>query len=716
MNRRTVISFALVFGLPIVLIVSCQDPPSVDRALTLRVQATVTTLAGGTVGGAIRQPWGLTVHPINGDVYFTDAAEHTIKRIPNGTSAVMTVAGNANTPGFLDGIGTVARFNYPRGVAVDATGTYLYIAEAYANCIRRLHTVTGQVTLLTGIRQAGMTDGGPGASWTTAPGTGVGQLSAPWDIAWDATTNTLVVTDSGTKRLRRVTTAGAVTTLTTFAATPRGLTVDTAGQIYVAVPTEGRVYKVQPDGTKTAVANVVDAWDVAVDVAGSLFVTSQGTHNLFWKGTGGLSILAGSGAPALTNAASLTQASDAAFNQPGSLAIAGGNTLYVAEPGNYAIRKLVMNGVVPTPSPSPSIPGLGGATPTPAPTPISTPTPTPIPTPTPEPTPTAMPTPTPEPTPTFDPLATIEAVAVPSPHACGINNGMIMPPPALINWNYMSGVTVVGNQVILTDGGNCVFTAVNLDTMAISTVAGMVGNCGYSGDLGLATMARLNGPTGKIAGGEYFCDTGNHRIRRVDRSTGIITTVAGNGGAGWSLALFADCLNQPNDLQAVGTTLYVADTGNHRVLKTTGGTFTVFATVMSPTSLTSDGTYLYVGEQGGTVRRYILANGAPAGTYSTGLGVRSLTVTSGGDLYVSTQSAVYKVRTATGVASIFYNGNTMTSDPLMWNWALYFSNVMCTSLRQFAFSPGPVCVDEESHKLYMVDVANRVILSVPNVF
>lgn len=69
----------------------------------------------------------------------------------------------------------------------------------------------------------------------------------------------------------------------------------------------------------------------------------------------------------------------------------------------------------------------------------------------------------------------------------------------------------------------------------IETVAG-VGKRGYSGDGGSALKAEINDPYGLVVGPDgalYFCDMGNHRIRKVD-SNGVIATVAGNGTKGWA--------------------------------------------------------------------------------------------------------------------------------------------------------------------------------------
>jgi DNA-binding beta-propeller fold protein YncE len=66
----------------------------------------------------------------------------------------------------------------------------------------------------------------------------------------------------------------------------------------------------------------------------------------------------------------------------------------------------------------------------------------------------------------------------------------------------------------------------------ITTLAG-TGRPGFSGDGGLAIAARVNNPFGVELGPGghiYFCDTGNHAVRKIDRETGIISTVAGTGG------------------------------------------------------------------------------------------------------------------------------------------------------------------------------------------
>src|SRR5262249_45638397 len=102
--------------------------------------------------------------------------------------------------------------------------------------------------------------------------------------------------------------------------------------------------------------------------------------------------------------------------------------------------------------------------------------------------------------------------------------------------------------------------------------AGGTGEKGFAGDGGSATVALLNGPFDVAfdrAGNLYFSDTFNHRIRRVDARTGVITTVAGNGDAGYSGdggPAFRASLNEPYGI-AIDTAgnIYVADRLNRRV-------------------------------------------------------------------------------------------------------------------------------------------------------
>lgn len=127
-------------------------------------------------------------------------------------------------------------------------------------------------------------------------------------------------------------------------------------------------------------------------------------------------------------------------------------------------------------------------------------------------------------------------------------------------------------ELYLCDMDNHVIRKVGLDGR-ISTVAG-TGRRGYSGDGGPARQAELNEPYEARfdrADNMFFVEMRNHLVRRVDARTQIISTVAGTGRSGFSgdggpavRAMF----NQPHSIQfdAQGD-LFVCDIGNHRIRK-----------------------------------------------------------------------------------------------------------------------------------------------------
>ena len=115
----------------------------------------------------------------------------------------------------------------------------------------------------------------------------------------------------------------------------------------------------------------------------------------------------------------------------------------------------------------------------------------------------------------------------------------------------------------------------------ITTFAGN-GTAGYSGDNGLATSATLSSPTGiavDASGNVYFADTNTGHIREV--SNGIITTVAGNGIAGYggdNGPATSAGLHYPYGIAADSAgNLYIADTFNQRIRKVSGGVITTVA-------------------------------------------------------------------------------------------------------------------------------------------
>jgi sugar lactone lactonase YvrE len=126
----------------------------------------------------------------------------------------------------------------------------------------------------------------------------------------------------------------------------------------------------------------------------------------------------------------------------------------------------------------------------------------------------------------------------------------------------------------------------------------LTGVSGNVGDFGSATSARLNRPGTLVvdaSGNIYIADMGNHRIRRIDVATGIITTYAGNGGAGFggdNGPANQASLNNPTGL-AFDTqgNLYIADRANQRIRR-------VDAVSKTITTVAGDGTQNFSGEDG----------------------------------------------------------------------------------------------------------------------
>ncbi|OQW91873.1 MAG: hypothetical protein BWK78_03340 [Thiotrichaceae bacterium IS1] len=145
--------------------------------------------------------------------------------------------------------------------------------------------------------------------------------------------------------------------------------------------------------------------------------------------------------------------------------------------------------------------------------------------------------------------------------------------------NLPDGIAIdkAGNLYI-SEAGNHVIRKVDANTQSISRVAGTLGVAGFSGDGGRALEATLSNPkriTVTDNGVIYIVDKGNHRIRKVE-TNGIITTVAGNGVAGFGgdggSAVGAQ-LNSPSDIALDDTgSLYIVDTNNHRIRKINNAT------------------------------------------------------------------------------------------------------------------------------------------------
>ena len=283
-----------------------------------------------------------------------------------GCGVVTTLAGLAFQQGSANGTGVTAKFNTPRGLAVDASGT-LYVADAGNNAIRKITGAPGGAvsTLAGSVGNKGSAD---------ATGSGA-QFDYPWDVAVDASGN-VYVADMGNCAIRKVTPGGVVTNLTGLGYAgsadgtgraaefnqPMGVAVDAYGTVYVVDSVNNTIRKVTPGGVVTtwagsaghegstdgtgSAARFNQPLRVAVDASGTVYVVDSGNHTIRKVTPGGMvSTLAGS---AGHEGSKDGTGSAARFTYPGGVAVDASGTVYLADSSNDTIRKIAPGGVVTT--------------------------------------------------------------------------------------------------------------------------------------------------------------------------------------------------------------------------------------------------------------------------------------------------------------------------------------------------------------------------------
>ncbi len=152
-------------------------------------------------------------------------------------------------------------------------------------------------------------------------------------------------------------------------------------------------------------------------------------------------------------------------------------------------------------------------------------------------------------------------------------------PATAADLNFPTAVAIDSSgNIFIADFNNNEIREVNIATGVITTVAGD-GTAGFSGNGGAATAAELNHPLGVAvdsSGNIYIADSSNQMIREVNAVTGTITTVAGNGSTGQSgnggPATSAE-LNTPTNV-AVDSNgdIFIADTNNNEIREVSAAT------------------------------------------------------------------------------------------------------------------------------------------------
>jgi sugar lactone lactonase YvrE len=561
---------------------------------------------GGPAANAqMSGPGGLAIDPA-GNLFFSDSVSNRIRKVtPAGV--VSSVAGNGSATFSGDGGSALSAGLGPLtgpGIAVDKSGN-LYIPDTVSR-VRKV-TPAGVISTVAGNATAAFKgDGGMAIA---------ASLDTPTGVAVDSGGN-LYISDSNNNRIRKVTAAGAISTIAGNGTAgyngegaaanaqldfPIGVAVDTAGNLYLADSENHRLRKLTPAGTISTVAgdgtggyggdgaSATSALlsfpiGLALDSLGNVYI-SEYDNNRVRKVTpfGLITTVAGAGSPGFSGDDG--QAIAAKLFKPYGLAVDTGGNLFIADSYNQRIRKVTAAGVISTFAGNGrnAFAGDGGQA-TQA---------------------------------QFYPFGIALNSAGNLYIADWSNNRIRRVTPADVISTVAGSATqgffgdggpanvarLAGPYDVAVDGSGNLYIAdygnnrIRKVTPAgvISTVAGN-GTNGYSGDGGPAINASLSSPAGIAVDGQgnlYIADLGNERIRKVT-AAGIISSIAGTGASGFSGdggPATAAQLSSPNGIKvdSVGN-IYIADLGNHRIREIVAQPATVtLNTNPAGLSLTVDG-------------------------------------------------------------------------------------------------------------------------------
>ncbi len=425
-----------------------------------------------------------------GNLYYADRSRDMVLKV--SASGITSLFAGTGGPGFnADGIpATNSMLNRPTGLCVDKEGN-VYIADNNNYRIRKVDTF-GIMTTIAGNGIVGYAgDGGLAVN---------ANLNSPYDVHADTTGN-IYIADRLNNVIRKINTAGIISTVagsfspgfsgdggSATSATlsgPTGITTDLSGNLYIADNLNNRIRKVNTSGMIST-------------FAGTNFSSLIGS-----KGDGG---------PAIS----------ALLNYPSGIAIDSLQDLYIADRGNYTVRKINSSGIITTVAGNNTYGYSGDNGP-----------------------------------------ATSAKLQNPVSVARDKKGNLFIADNIRIRKVNTSGIitTYAGSGIMgySGDGGPATTAAMNellavatdkygnvyvadknrirkIDTNRIITTIAGTGTAGYFGDGGAATSAMINNPIALLTDNSdniYIADRNNNRVRKINTS-GTITTIAGNGTSTYS--------------------------------------------------------------------------------------------------------------------------------------------------------------------------------------
>ena len=568
----------------------------------------ICSVAGSTVNFIAAGTCNLVSHVASGPNYAgADGAMQSFT-IARGTPSVLLsiIAGTGTKGTTTPGPATSATLGGPNGVAVDASGN-LYIAD-FSNHIVQKVTPSGLLSIVAGNGTQGAPTPGPATS---------SMLSNSQSIAVDASGN-LYIADADNAVIEKVTPGGVLSivagtgspgTPTAGSATrsmlryPADVTVDSAGNLYIADYSNYVIEKVTPAGDLSIVAGTGNYGaptpgaatssrlngpsGVAVDASGNLYIADSGNALVEKVNPGGvLSIVAGNGT---SGAPSQGVAIGSSLGYPEAVTVDASGNLYIADFFNHVIEKVTLSGslsiIAGTGTEGPPTPGPVGNSMLSGPNGLA-----------------------------VDATGNLyiadydNAVVEKITPAVSIRN---LPMTGSVGDSFTPAIATTGDgatSVVSTTSGTCSVTGTTVNYVSVGTctliarvasgtnytsaegsnqsftiargmppllLSVVVGN-GAAGapTQGTATSSKLKNPRGVVADGSgnlYIADTDNNVIEKATPS-GVLSVVAGTGTAGSPVPgpATASKLNGPNGV-AIDTAgnLYIADSGNALVERVT---------------------------------------------------------------------------------------------------------------------------------------------------
>ncbi len=515
------------------------------------------------------------------NVYFADTYNNRIRKISASTGIITTVAGTGTAGYNGDGaLATASQLNYPFGVAVDHYGN-IYIADTYNNRIRKISATTKLISTVAGTTSSGYN--GDNISAITA------QLNQPNSVCLDNAGN-IYFTDQINNRVRKVAiSTGNISTIAGSGSSgymgdngtaiyaqlnsPSGIALDANNNIYIADLNNHRIRKVTvstgvittiagngtgayvEDGVAATLTSLSLPHDVFVTTAGHVFIADYGNGRIrkINASTGIISTVAGDGSASF--AGDNGPATSAKLNMPISIRVDNAGNYFISDYFNRRIRKVTQPVFVNN--------TISGAQ-----------------------------------TICAKSSATISGTI---PTGC---TGVITYTWLNSTVSATSGFTSIANsnlqnftttnltkntwfkRLAVTSGCNVDTSAAVLITVDIpigkneigatatmSRITGSpTGSDGSTGDGGLAINAKFRSPIGictDSANNIFIADAGNHRIRKINASTGIISNFAGTSSItfnGDSIVATAASLYSPSGI-AINPNgdLFICDRGHDRI-------------------------------------------------------------------------------------------------------------------------------------------------------